>query len=722
MLVLVLVLGAAGLLVTSWDVETLEPTTTVRGEMPLDPMDRAAPGEHGAVEPPSAEHGRHPPEASPPPAEHGRHPPEASPPPAEHEQHPPLTAPPSAEHEQHPPPTAPPSAEHEQHPPPTAPKTDARPLAPTPLAQIEGRLHHSVLQLVSAAGLDDAAPLPGPSLREAALASTGRDGPEVTALLETYRVTLEQLATHEALPGSLGVFEGVGSSTGAWVTAYAQRVLAMGDFAAVANLSQNYSTVSNPLFPLLMVLGARVSGLPPATLGHLLAGACLLLVVPLLALLWSRGRSLEAGLLAALAVLWPPLLASATWVRPDTTALLLFVACLVLAQDLSRGRAWPRWIAAGIGLGLVYLTREYMLAPAGAAVGTAWLMDLLARPRGERLRPALARALATTGGSLACALLPLCLGFYPWNGLSSIWSYGGTDHPARFTLSQLHYLPTMAPLWLLGLAGLGIGAWRGRGLARAAALVSLAALAPFAAFMVSNQQSPHYYVTAHLLLLTGLAGWLDLLRWRGARWGLLLGLAGGALWWCPPRAAALLGTDGAELEPRLHTEAWPAPREEIDVVVDWSLTWAWDAPLVVVTQHIENLDSLYTVRHQRPVAILYGPDWAKELPDWIRHHRGREVFVLTVVPAQGRLERLAGSAPLGLLETAHLRASMASYDGETLLPRTRRRDYPCIDWRGTCQQLDWLEGGQDGLRARTMNPGPEFAGGYAPGILRASLD
>lgn len=510
---------------------------------------------------------------------------------------------------------------------------------------------------------------------------------------------------------------GVGSSTGAWTTAYVQRVLQVGDFAAVANISQNYSTTTNPLYPLLVAGCCSVGGMAPALAGHLIAAGSLGLVGVLLVALWSRGRGLSSGVLGAGALCWPPLVAAAVWIRPDTLAIALCLACILLAVDLSRGRGLARWVAAGILLGLTHLAREYMLAPAGGALAIGWCLDLARRPPGSRLVPAVLRGLALLVGLSACAVVPLALGFWPWNGLASLWSYGNTDHPSRFGPAQLHYLPTMAPAWLIGAGGLVVAMWRGRGPARATAMVTLGALSTFVAFMASHQQSPQYYITAHVLLLACCAGWLDLVPWRWARRGLVVATLVLAAAWSMPRVSALVHGGSDELRPRLHSEAWPAPALEIATVVDWSMTWAWASPLVLVSPHVENLDALFTVRHDRPVAVLYNHDWERELPDLVRYHRGEDVWVVTVSSAWEDPLQAPGVESLGELRTGSLVAAMYRYDGDRPPPRTRRRDYPCIDWRGTCQQRDWLTGGVEQLGRRAFAPGPEFAGGTAPGIM-----
>lgn len=509
----------------------------------------------------------------------------------------------------------------------------------------------------------------------------------------------------------------VRSSTGAWIAAFTQRVIEVGDFAAWSNVSQVPSTTSNLLYPFLVVQGARLSGASPAAVGQVLSAAFLGLCAVLLAGCWVRGRSGWAGVLAAGAVLWPPALATATLIRPDTLAFALALACMLLAVEIGQGRGLLHWVLGGLALGLAYHAREYMVAPAAGALAVGAALGVARRGPVPRGQVAILGGVSLLQGALLTAALPLALGFWPWNGFTSILKYGTEDLPARFTLAQLHYLPALAPAWGLGLLGLGVAAWRGRGVARVVPAVALGALAPFLVFLNSNQQSPQYYLFAHLLLLAGLAGWLDLVPWRGARGALaVLGLALGAGWSAERTPELVHGTrDDPTL--RLHSEAWPAPAEDVAAVVDWAMTWAWGAPLVAVSQYIENLDALFTVRHHRPVVALYGPDWDRELPDVVRFHEGRDVFVLLVSSPRHEVPRLAAVEALGEIRTRHLVATMARWPGSPPPPQTRPRDYPCIDWRGACQQLDWLGGGLAGLRRRALDPGAAFAGGRAPGIL-----
>ncbi|MFH1465433.1 MAG: hypothetical protein ABIO70_13680, partial [Pseudomonadota bacterium] len=347
-----------------------------------------------------------------------------------------------------------------------------------------------------------------------------------------------------------------------------------------------------------------------------------------------------------------------------------------------------------------------------------WLLDLARRDPGARAAPAAARAGALLVGALATATLPLAMGFLPWNGLVTLWGFGvGVVPQQRYGLADLFYLPSLAPAWLLGASGLGIGAWRGRGLARDVALVLLGALLPFGFFLASKQQSPQYYVLAEVLLLAGVTGWAALLPWRWPRRGLVLALLGGACFWSLPHSRQLLRGGLPSMTPRMHSEAWPARGAEVAAAVDWAMTWSATQPLVVVSQHIENLGALFVVRHGRPVISLYRDGWEDEIPDLRRFLNGRGLLVLTVAGPHHPAAAPPGCEPLDRLDTSGLQADLYRCPAGEAPAGSRDRDYPCIDWLGACQQEDWLRGGRARLRERAFHPGAEFAGGVAPGIL-----
>ena len=123
------------------------------------------------------------------------------------------------------------------------------------------------------------------------------------------------------------------------------------------------------------------------------------------------------------------------------------------------------------------------------------------------------------------------------------------------------------------------------------------------------------------------------------------------------------------------------------------------------------------VRHGRPVVSLYREGWGAEIPDLRRFHGGRDLWVLTVVGPHHEAPTPPGCEPAAGLDTGGLQAALFCCSADTAPATARDRSYPCIDWVGACQQEDWLRGGRAALKERAWHPGPEFAGGTAPGIL-----
>jgi hypothetical protein len=466
-----------------------------------------------------------------------------------------------------------------------------------------------------------------------------------------------------------------------------------------------------------MTVLSRFTGASPVLVGHLLAAGGLGLVALLLGRLWARGRDPVAGVLAAAAIGWPPVVATGALIRPDTLAFSGVLACALLARHLARGGAWYAWLGAGLLLGLTHQAREYLIGPAAGALAVGWGLALARSAQGARALPAAIRTLSLLAGVGITAALPLAMGFLPWNGLTTLLDYGRQSGRPAYGIADLLYLPTLLPVWLLGAGGFAVAAWRGAGPRRDAALVQAGALLPYAAFLVSHQQSPQYYLLAELLLLAGWVGWLDLVRARWPRWAATAILAGLGLTWSLPRTRALLEGHPGDHLPRLHQEAWPARGAEVAAVVDWAMAHAAERPLVVISQYIENLGEIFVVRHGRPVIALRDEGWGREVGDIRRLHADQEIYVLTL----GGPHHPAAAAPdctvADTLQTASLQGTLYRCDNAVLPTEYRHRDYPCIDWNGACQQLDWLAGGVERLRQRARDPGPEFAGGVSPGIL-----
>jgi len=520
-----------------------------------------------------------------------------------------------------------------------------------------------------------------------------------------------------ALVGLGADFHTVGSSTGAWITGYVQGVLDVGDFAMVSNLGRIPNTQLNLVFPGLMAALAWLTRASPVLVGHLLAAGGLGLAALLLGRLWALGRDPIAGVLAAAAFAWPPAVATGALIRPDSLAFSGVIACVLLGVRLARGGAWQVWLGAGVLLGLTHQTREYLVAPAAGALAAGWALALARSGRGARALPAMIRVLWLFAGVGLSSTLPLALGFLPWNGLSTLLAYSRQSGSQGYGIAALLYLPALGPVWLLGAGGLAAAAWRGAGPRRDAALVQVGALLPWAAFLLSRQQSPQYYVLAEALLLAGWVGWLDLVPTRGPRWAAATILMFLGLSWSLPRARALVDGQPESYRPRLHQEAWPARGSEVAAVVDWAWAQVGQRPLVVVSRYIENLGEVFMVRHARPVITLRDEGWTDEVGDLRRFHQGREIAVLTVGGPHHPAAAAPGCVADDSLTTEALLATLYRCDGTDLPAESRRRDYPCVDWFGACQQLDWLAGGLERLRQRARDPGPEFAGGVSPGIL-----
>ncbi|MFH1465431.1 MAG: hypothetical protein ABIO70_13670 [Pseudomonadota bacterium] len=509
----------------------------------------------------------------------------------------------------------------------------------------------------------------------------------------------------------------VGSSTGAWITGYVQGVLDLGSFPLVSALGRIPNTRSNLLFPLLTAELGRATGAAPVLVGHLLAAGSLGLAALLFGRLWARGRDPVAGLLAAVAFLWPPAVATGFMIRPDTLAFSLVLACALLAVRLARGGPWQAWLLAGLALGLTYHAREYMLAPAAGALLVGWGLDLHRRAPGSRGRSALGRLLALLAGALSTAALPLAMGFLPWNGLTTLLDYARQSQTPTYRLRDLFYLPALLPVWLLGAGGLALAIWRGPGPRRDAALVQAGLLLPFAAFLLSRQQSPQYYVFPEVVLLGGCVGWLDLLRGRWPRWGAAAAVMALGVAWSGPRAWALLDGTPERYHPRMHQEAWPARGSEVAAVVDWAMARTTARPLVVVSRYIENLGEIFIVRFRRPVISERGEGWGDELGGLRRLHRGQELCVLTVGGSQHPAGPAPGCAVEDTLETPSLLATLYRCDPGGLADGGQREGLSCVDWNGACQQRDWLEGGLEQLTRRARDLGPAFTAGAGPGLL-----
>jgi 4-amino-4-deoxy-L-arabinose transferase-like glycosyltransferase len=137
-------------------------------------------------------------------------------------------------------------------------------------------------------------------------------------------------------------------------------------FALVFPQLERHATAFRPpLYPLLLTPGTLVFGdaLWPARLLNLLIGSA---VVVLAGVLAARVAGRAAGLLAAVVVaLYPPLIANDTVSLTEPITLLLLLAVILLLDD-------DRWVAAGVGTGLVLLTRPNGYLVVAVLVVWAW--------------------------------------------------------------------------------------------------------------------------------------------------------------------------------------------------------------------------------------------------------------------------------------------------------------------------------------------------------------
>ena len=516
----------------------------------------------------------------------------------------------------------------------------------------------------------------------------------------------------------LGHFSQVRGSTGAWLALHVERVLLVGDFQAAAGTSMIPNTIYDPLYP-AMVAGLCAiwpGGADPVWVGHAVSAASLVLGGCLLVGLWRHIGGWPTALLASLSLAFPPLVSTAGMVRYDLLAVALVLGVAGLGSTaVGRVGLW-RWAWVGLLAGLAYDTREFMLAPAGGALVALALLDgwqarRWLRPRKARRRRILVPLVVAGGLLLGMAALPLALGLSPLGGLEALLGYGGRGQfGSGRPMSEVLYVDRFWLPLLLGLGGLGVAAWRGR--QRAAAVALLGTLAPYALFLVSSQQSPQYYLLAHVLILSGWAGWLLLLPARGPALGALrlprgwlrLGVAALLVSLLAPwmlRRAPLLMVSGRANTTPFHSEAWPAWPDEPLELLQWALQQAPAQPLLVVSGTVENMDALAAIHSGRPVAFLFR-EWTDRLDEALRIYDGEDVLVLSVESPERQHPRWPGDQVLGQMTTPNLGAQLSRVPGERRDPRA---EDPCIHGgviRGACLQREWLAGGQEAVRRRIL--------------------
>ncbi len=536
-----------------------------------------------------------------------------------------------------------------------------------------------------------------------------------TGVRHTVAALLLMITGVAAIALVTGSLAEVRSSTGAWLLAHIHRILIAGSYPAAAVASEIPNTFYNPLYPALVagistwLPGDWVRG--PTVVGHVVSAAALgLAALPLYAL-WRSVGGRAAGLVAVGALLFPPMVATASLVRYDTLAIVLVLLCAwagwSAAQD---GRTW-KWAVAGLCAGLAYNTREFLSAPALGALATAWLVRAVPTYRGASDAPGRRAAAADGARGLAGAalglavggvLLPVSLRLSPMGGVDALLGYavrGEAVARPGTTLWETLYLQIVGLPLALGLVGLGVTALLRRGAARQAALVLLGTLTPFVVFLVSDQQSPQYYLAAHVLVLSGLAGLLALLPWRVARWGLALAYLAVTWSWASSTVPQL---NVGQVPPRweLHTETWPAPAAEIGRIVDWAAENTGDDPLVVTSQRVENADSLFVIRHGRPAAFLFGHELESLMPRLISLYGGGEVVLFSVESHLGMHPVPPVGEELGTVGNPRVSAVLYRLpgiaDGE--VGSCPSHNAP----RGACLQSDWNDGGEVWMRQRML--------------------
>mgnify|MGYP006971706822 CR=1 FL=1 len=509
------------------------------------------------------------------------------------------------------------------------------------------------------------------------------------------------------LSWGMGGFGRLQGSTEAWLLAHVQRVLMVGDYAAATGVSMIPNTTWNSLYPALVAGLASLTGGLPAAVGQGVSAAALGLAVVALARCWWSAGGPAPALAGALALLFPPVVITASMARYDMLALALALCVGWAVIHALERDSLLAWGAAGLLAGLAFHGREFMLAPAAGAllVGFGLLaVDSWRRGQGERrpLRLVLALGCVLAGLALGLVPLPLALGLSPWSGFHALSSYSLHNRFGdRLPLATLLYLDRFGWAFGVGALGLVVAAlrpWPGR--QRRAVLVLLGLLLPFGAFLVSRQQSPQYYLLAHALVLSGVAGLVGLPPWRWVQPAVLALL----VWPVAPWTVDLIrdGLDpGVSTAGRLHTEAWPAEVGEPGRVMDWAMERADGRALVVVSGMVENLDALAPIEHGRPVAFLFR-EWLDRLDEAVVLCAGQDVLVLSVESRQQPPNAVPGGVRVDRLETANLAAELWVVPGKPVPPS---REHPCArgaQIRGACLQQAWLEGGDSAVRERTL--------------------
>jgi len=511
-----------------------------------------------------------------------------------------------------------------------------------------------------------------------------------------------------AVRHGMGGFGQLQGSTEAWMLAHVSRVLMIGDYAAATGVSMIPNTTWNSVYPALVVGLTQLSDAHPTVVGQAISAGALGLGVLAMARCWWSVGGLAPALAGAAAMLFPPMVISGSMARYDSLAVALALCVGWAVVEALEGDSLLAWLAAGLLAGLSYNTREFMLAPAagGLVVGLI-LAGVAARRRdpGQRRPLRLLAMLAVVLGGLALGIvpLPMALGLSPLSGFQALGSYALHN---RFgdpmSLWTVLYLDRFGWAFGVGALGLFVAALRPwRQGERRAVLVMLGMLLPFAAFLFSRQQSPQYYLMAHALVLSGVAGLVGLPPWRWARPLVLVAL----LWPVAPWATDLIrdGLDPrASTAGRLHTEAWPAEVGEPGEVMDWAMDHAGGRALIVVSGMVENIDALARLEHDRPVAFIF-KEWLDRLDEAVVLCGDQDVLVLSVEGQHQPPNDVPGGMRMHRLETPNLVAELWVVPGVQAVPT---REHPCArggQIRGACLQQAWLEGGDEAVRNRAIS-------------------
>ncbi len=489
----------------------------------------------------------------------------------------------------------------------------------------------------------------------------------------------------------LGGFSRIHSSTGAWLLALVRRVLLGGDYQAAAYAGFTPSTHCNTLFPWLV---ARLMSLWPGhevEVGHMLSALSAGLVAWALFLLWHRVGGWIVGIAAAAATLWPAFLATAALIRYDTLAMALALLAVVSAIKLVGKGSWPAWGLPGLLVGLSYSAREYMVLPALAATLTA--LAIHTRTNGNRNLPSiLAFGLGLTLGVM---LFSWPLGQSPMEGLRAIHSYGfasGFQGQARSAL-EASRLGSMWPVFLPAMIGLVLALLVLRGRSRLPLLIMATAVLSFLPFGLSRTQSPQYYLMAHLLLVSCYAAYVAVIPWLWPRVALAaLFLGSMAAWALHQESSPRQRGEGMTF----HSEAWPVPAEDLELLLESVQQWAGSRPLLLVSDRVENLDGLFFVRTGRPPAFLW-TNWMDHLDMLRAIYTGRQLCVL-LIQGDPLPQQLSAWQPVGTTRAGAVTGI------RYLLPAVEAPQAPGGCWRqeagrirGVCLQLAWLLGGQVGV-------------------------